>query len=133
MSFYVSLTSDYEAGQPVSNFTTPLNTMINFERDYNVAIINMSRVSKPHDHSKAAKSTAIAVGVKMPPSEYPQIADAEKVLIKEYYEAQLLKRGTLYFHVTHGSFAFTWKYGTKFQGTFHLQYPTDGFYFEKYF
>src|SRR5271167_4075153 len=103
MSFYVSLTSDYEAGQPASNFTIPLNTIINFERDYNVAIVNMSRVSKPHDHSKAAKSTAIAVGVKMPPSEYPQITEAEKVLIKEFYEEQLLKRTKLCFHTIHGS------------------------------
>src|SRR5271163_187749 len=101
MSFYVSLTSDYEAGQPASNFTTPLNTMINFKRDYNVAIVNMSRVSKPHNHSNAVKSAAIALGVKMPPSEYPQITAAEKVSIKEFYEARLFKRTKLYFHTSH--------------------------------
>src|SRR5271163_3443517 len=111
MSFYVSLTSDYETGQPASNFTTPLNTMINLERDYNVAIVNVSRIKQINERTKAVKSTAIAPGVKLPSQEYPKVTDIEKTVLKEFYEQELAKKTKLYFHAPSGSFAFTWSYG----------------------
>src|SRR5271167_394698 len=104
MSFYVSLTSDYEAGQPVSNFTTPLNTMINLERDYNVAIVNVCRIKQINGRPKAIKSTAIALGVKLPPTEYPKLPDDEKTRLEKFYEKELAKK-KLYFHAPNGRFA----------------------------
>src|SRR5271163_1891553 len=131
MSFYVSLTSDYEAGQPASNFTTPLNTMINLERDYNVAIVNVNRITQINGRPKAVKSTAIPQGVTLPPPEYPKLDDKEKTLLKEFYEKELAIKTKLYFHAPHGRFAFTWTYGN-FHGTLALSYPEDGLYFETY-
>src|SRR5271167_512434 len=98
MSFYVSLTSDYEAAQPVSNFTTPLNTIINFECDYNVAIVNMAKLHRVVSHAQPiqVKNSQIDVGVKSPPVEYPDIDAVEKKKVKDAFNALNTKKGPIY-------------------------------------
>src|SRR5271163_983771 len=99
MSFYVSLTSNHDAGQPVENFTTPLNTIINFECDYNVAIVNMAKLHRVVSHAQPiqGKDLQIDVGVKSPPVEYPDMAVVEKKKVKDAFNALNTKKGPIYF------------------------------------